>query len=914
MKLEVLHPLILIFIPLVVIYVVYMSKYIKTNKLRKKLIVVLRSIILTLMILSLSGISMVWKAQNTTTIFLADTSHSMNQNKDKVESFIKSAVSKKSANDLVGVVSFGEDAVVDSFVSPKNSFAKLEAQANGTYTNIENALTTSLSLMGENTKKRIVLVSDGEENEGKSEKLVPSLKEQGIDFKVYKIKKTLGEDVQVEDISVPQTLRIGQKFNVGVNIKSNVNTSAKIVLFSDTQKKVEQKVQLNKGNNRFVFRDIAENGGFKTYKVIVDADKDSESKNNESSTFTNVKDKPRILVITDKQGEASEIVKMLKASNMDYDIVAAVGAPTTIKSLSKYKSIIMCNVSAENLNDEFLNILESYVKDLGGGLIAVGGNNSYALGGYFKTPLEKVLPVYMDMRGKKEMPDMALNLVIDRSGSMDGAKIDLAKEAAARSLDALREKDEIGVLTFDDSQYWVVERQKAADKKKIRNDIGTIRSGGGTSILPALEEAYQSIKQSNAKIKHIILLTDGQGERNGFDELIDRMNKDNITVSTVSVGQDSDRLLLENIAKRAKGRFYYTDEGTNIPRIFAKEAFMASRTYLNNKEFTPIIQSSHTILQGAGENGLPSLLGYIGASPKNTAKVILKSDEEDPILTVWRYGLGKTVAWNSDMNGKWSANYIGWNKNITLWQNMINWTIENYDDDNVMLEASIKDGKGEIHLTNKNSSEVLNTEAEIITPSMKKLKVNLNPSSPGEYSGEFNLKETGVYIIKAKQLKNGEMVSAAMTGANLPYSPEYKMYNENNSLDLLLKESGGIYISTPDEVFKGKIEDVLGKRYLTEILLIIALILFVLDIALRRLNLPFERIEEKLSKIKKYHVKDKKKIVKSDDKKVKVHENNDINKHHTDESKVNKKVREKGKEQSQKEMLDTTALLKNKKK
>ena len=289
--------------------------------------------------------------------------------------------------------------------------------------------------------------------------------------------------------------------------------------------------------------------------------------------------------------------------------------------MSAYKSIITCNVSAENLSDGFLNSLDSYVKDMGGGFIAAGGENSFALGGYYKTPLEKVLPVQMELKGKKEIPDMSIVLVIDKSGSMtEGGggimKLDLAKEAAARTLESLRPNDQIGVLTFDDTNYWVVPTRKADDAEKIRDDIGTIRPGGGTSIIPALQEGYDSIKKTDTKIKHIILLTDGQAERTGYMELVEKLAGDNITVSTVAVGQGSDVQLLQDIAKGANGRFYYTDEFANIPRIFAKETFMAARAYLNNREFVPAIANAHPVLEGAAEEGLPALLGYVAASPK----------------------------------------------------------------------------------------------------------------------------------------------------------------------------------------------------------------------------------------------------------------------------------------------------------
>lgn len=659
----------------------------------------------------------------------------------------------------------------------------------------------------------------------------------------------------MESITVPKSLRVGEEFSIVVSVESTVQTGAKLTLVSGKDKTAEERVVLQKGSNRFVFRDMADTGGFKSYKVLLEPDTDTESRNNEASTFTNVLDRPRVLVVEDIAGEADEVVRMLEATGMSYVRVNAASVPGTLEGLSAYKSVITCNVSAENLSDGFLNSLDSYVKDMGGGFIATGGENSFALGGYYKTPLEKVLPVQMELKGKKEIPDMSIVLIIDKSGSMTEGKggimkLDIAKEAASRTLESLRPKDRIGVLTFDDTNYWVVPTRKADDAEKIRDDIGTIRPGGGTSIIPALQEGYDSIKNTNTKIKHIILLTDGQAERSGYMELVEKFKKDSITVSTVAVGQGSDVQLLRDIAEGAEGRFYYTDEYANIPRIFAKETFMAARAYLNNREFVPIITNAHPVLAGAAEEGLPTLLGYVAASPKSTSRVVLASDQEDPILTVWQYGLGKTAAWNSDINGKWSRNYVGWDNNIKLWQNLINWTIEKYREDDITVETEVQGGRGIITLNNKGDKGEYETKAAIVTPSLGSSEITLYPVAPGQYRGDFEITETGAYIIKALQQKDGETINAAGTGISVQYSPEYRIQPGSGYLDRLIKEAGGTVISSPEDVYKGEIKDIFGAVDITPTLLILALILYMLDIALRRLNLPLATVEEKLSTAK----------------------------------------------------------------
>lgn len=918
------RPMLLFLIPLGIFFVLYTARKLgKMYKLRRRLILFLRNSVFILLILALTGVNIKWIVDTTTTIFVIDASDSMKGYKAIAEEFVRKALDLKGSKDQSGVVAFGDNSLIDSFVSKERVFNRIETEPRGIYTNIEKALTTSVSLLPQDSKKRIVLITDGEENEGDSSKLASSLIGQNIDFKVFRIDREIGSEAAVESVAVPKSLRVGEEFNIVVTVESTIQTGAKLTLISGKDKAAEERVLLQKGSNRFVFRDTAEAGGFKSYKVLLEPDTDTESRNNEASTFTNVLDKPRILVIEDTAGEADEVVKMLEATGMSYVRVNAASAPGTLESLSAYKSIITCNVSAENLSDSFLNSLDFYVKDMGGGFIATGGENSFALGGYYKTPLEKVLPVQMELKGKKKIPDMSIVLVIDKSGSMTEGKggimkLDLAKEAAARTLESLRPKDQIGVLAFDDTNYWVVPTRRADDAEKIRDDIGTIRPGGGTSIIPALQEGYDSIKKTDTKIKHIILLTDGQAERTGYVELVEKLKNDNITVSTVAVGQGSDVQLLQDIAEGANGRFYYTDEFSNIPRIFAKETFMATREYLNNREFVPAVINAHPVLAGAAEEGLPTLLGYVASSPKSTSRVVLASDQEDPILTVWQYGLGKTAAWNSDINGKWSRNYVGWENNIKLWQNLINWTIEKYLEDDITVETEVQGGKGIITLNNKADKGEFETKAAIVTPSMGSSEITLYPVAPGRYRGDFEITETGAYIIKVLQQKDGETVNAASTGISVQYSPEYRIQPERSYLDRLIKETGGAVIRSPEDVYKGEIKDIFGTVDLTPTLLILALILYMLDIALRRLNLPLAAVEEKLSAARARLVPQVKKPSKIKRPLNTVGEvpkatRNNVLTQPESEDKPEKKAKESKTEKLKSESLDTSLLLKKKK-
>ena len=184
----------------------------------------------------------------------------------------------------------------------------------------------------------------------------------------------------------------------------------------------------------------------------------------------------------------------------------------------------------------------------------------------------------MQLRGVNEKQNLAMVMVIDHSGSMSeqtegGTNLDLAIAAAKAAVDQLDTKDEVGVVTFDDGYTWQVPLEKVKDKDKIHQSIETISEGGGTTIKPAVRAALNEIKKSKAQLKHIVLLTDGQGETENFEDIIKDCKDADVTLSTVAVGESSDRQLLERLATQCNGRYYYSDISTDIPKIFAQEVF-----------------------------------------------------------------------------------------------------------------------------------------------------------------------------------------------------------------------------------------------------------------------------------------------------------------------------------------------------
>jgi len=909
--------LILAILLLIVEWIVYV---LQVNSNKKKQFLAVRLIVLLAVILAMAGVSVSKKQKKAETIFLVDVSDSMSGNLDDVESYLRAAISEMPDKNMAGIVAFGKDTAVDQFLTDKKIFTEFTTEPVTIATNIEKAVNAACSMFDEGVTKRLVLITDGSENEGSMNLAATTLKGREIELYTIGMEDSIGgnSEVYIDGLDAPLVIHVGDHYNITVCVKSNVETDATLSLFAGRTAKGQQNIHLTKGTNQFVFEDVGEEGTIAQYKAVIEPQEDTIAVNNTYVTFAEIEARPRVLLVEGTPNEANEFKKVLEAANIDYDTMTPKGVPITLSELNQYKAIITLNVHYDDLRSGFTTVLNSYVKDFAGGYICIGGDNSYALGSYRGTELEQMLPVYMDLQGEKEIPKMVMTFVMDQSGSMTSPSeenssvtgLDLAKQAAVSGVSEVRSTDEVGVLAFDDNYSWIVPIQDATDVEQLKENIRTIGYGGGTSIYPALQEAYLKTLKSNAKIKHIVLLTDGQDGYNQYDGLLKLINNAGITVSTVAVGSGSDQQTLSYIAEECGGRFYYTDVNNSIPRIFAQEVYLSTNTYLRNEEFYPTITSNNEILDGVMDEGCPALLGYIAATAKPTADVILESDNEDPILTTWQYGLGRTVAWNSDGNNQWTAQYATWENYPMLWSNIIQYVVSDTELGEDSLEVTKEGNTAVISYETKEYDKNTKVKAVVTDENGNAKEVTLDALKPGRFETTIDMEAIGVYNVSIRKMNGEEMVKNYNTAYSNQYSVEYQFTDTMTDLTTFTKQAGGVELTLEDSIWNQKQETVKAKMSLTVPLLIFAMVIFLFDIIVRRFSIDMlfyvKRVGSAVSNKWDAHMiasqKQSKKIKKNLSKRIIKQPN----------SKQEDKKKEAKKQDTQNEKLDMNALLKKK--
>ncbi|MCM1189111.1 MAG: VWA domain-containing protein [bacterium] len=815
--------------------------YVRQSGSRSKFYFGVRIGVTALVCLALAGFSVSRRDNVNTTVFLVDISNSNEQNLEQIEAYLDKAIGRMPADNRYGIVTFGKNSLVEQFLTGENSFSRILSLPDKSATNFEEAVSRALAMIPGDGAGRIVILTDGKETKGNLANTASALVSRQIEVlaSVYEVYQ--GQDAYVENVELPGYLYQNDAYSMTVTVESNYDTDAQIQIWMGSTQTESYDVHLNRGTNRFRFRQEVRGENIESFEVRVVAAGDTCEENNGYHAYSVVDALPKTLLISGKGEDTAPFETVLRAAGCNYSKVSAANAPESLDGLLEFKSIILENVFLSDLPDGFLKNIETYVKDYGCGLICCGGRSSYALGGYRESVLETVLPVDMELRGVDEVPKTAMIMVIDHSGSMgvntggDATSLDLAVTAAKTAVDQMRSEDYVGVLTFDDKYSWAVEPTTVEDREQIKDLIDSIPSGGGTTIQPALWEALAKVKDCDVSIRHVVLLTDGQGESRNYNDVIAAYQDASVTLSAVAVGEGAEAGLLKRVAENCGGRYYYTDIASEIPRIFAQEVFLSGDTYLQNGEFGLAVNGGSEITGGLFEGGWPILYGYVSATPKNASSVLIASEKDDPVLTVMQYGLGHTVAWNTDVTNQWTAGFAGLEDYVQLWKRLIDYSAGNTSIGEDSVDVATAGGYTDLVYHAVDYGEQTRVEAVYTDPEGNTNTVSLQPSAPGRFEAKLNTDLTGFYNLSVRRLDGENVTNAVTTAAVVQYSDEYKFGVGTAGFVSFVERYGRLL--EEDENFWRQRRSGTRERYeLTKWLILAAIILFVLDIAFRRFH------------------------------------------------------------------------------
>ncbi len=750
--------------------------------LRFKLLNIVRSLIIIFLVLALAGVKFPLKMfKELNLVFVTDNSDSISpSSREWTKNYIQRTIKAMQGDDKIAWLSFGKQAYLEQKpVEKAEALDKISGRDSWNrpgeeFTNIEAALRLSMTTVPEDAVGRIVLFSDGNENVGQALSAAGLARNRGI--KIYPIlppQQHLRE-VLIEQLSVPKKVMLGETFSLKTNI-ANLGVEpcpAKLKISKNKEPLLTTSLTLSPGINLFSQDEVLLKTGAYQYTASIEAVCDTNMSNNTIMAQVLAGGKPKILCIDGHSGRSSFLSEALKLKGVDVIVEDQHHIPQKLSQLAQFDALVFNNISRSQINESQMQLIKDYVSDIGGGFVMIGGENSFSAGDYTKTPIEEILPVNMGQNISYKFKQMLLVLIIDISSSMQGQKIALAREAALKVANQLRNNDMLGIILFDSKHHVLLDLQFLWNNRdSVIKKIKTIRTGqGGTNIYPALEQAYQTLKakreheKSPMQVKHIILLSDGKTYGGDFDKLASDIAKDHMTVSSIAIGPEADVNLLAKISQMGKGLFHHPQDVSKLPQVFLTDIESAiSKSPFVEKPLTPKLSPESKALKGMKQSQIPPLKGYMVTTAKAGAELALTSDTrgmEDPILATWRYGLGKTVAYTSDVDGRWSAEWIGWSSFSRFWSQVIRFAMKQKADSALDISAQRTPEGAVLDVSLASHSSIMGKlEAVLWGPDQQRQYLKLKKIGTGKYQAPFKTSQFGLYMVSVNQRQKGKLVN-----------------------------------------------------------------------------------------------------------------------------------------------------------
>jgi Mg-chelatase subunit ChlD len=764
---------------------------------------------------------------------LMDTSASMpRESLQRGEAMLRDLVRKNSGADL-RLITFAEHprlravpAQADQVIIPQGVDPK-----EGMATNMEEALQLALSTFPSQGQRRVLLISDGNENRGHALTQALRARESGVAIFTAPAGGTAPLPVQVESVASPQDVFSGERFPLTLHLESGSALKARVWMTSEGQEIASTTADLVAGSNAVDLEARVSHSGVNLLEVHISSEGADQVLVSRAITVR----RPHVLYVSGGNETSAPLLDTLKQADVDVEKVTAF--PVNRQGRD-WDAVLLDNYPDHDLAADEDQALERYVY-AGGGLIFIAGDSNAKLPEEPKTPFEKMLPVRAEPPPEKPT---AVVLVLDKSGSMSGPKIEMARDAARASIRTLRPIDMIGVISFDETFNWVIPMGPAGSLEDKSNLISQITANGGTKIYQAVEAGFEAIVNEKATHKHIILLTDGvstPGTQEDFPKLERDALAKHVTISTIGVGDYINRDLLDELARKTKGKSHFVENPETIPQIINAEVKSTEDLAIQERPVRAVRVRPVEFTDGIDFTKSPRLRGFVQAEAKDGSEVILRVDEKKPLLVRWRYGLGRVIAFMSDAKSRWAAPWVRWDAFGTLWPQMVR-DVSHRDR---TIRAGVRPGnqEGESVVYYDVLADADNPGADTLTTTgpphiivesqgAEPRTLPLEETAPGHYEARIPADQGGLYHIVSG---NTEMV--------LPEAGFYRETEETKPqavnmalLGEISRVTGGRLHPSIDQLLNDKGAMVRERQPLWPYWLILALALNFVEVALRK--------------------------------------------------------------------------------
>lgn len=835
----------------------------------------IRVMLLVVLVFALSGAKLNVGGRGVDVVVVADRSLSQSAAaRDNIRELILNlqdhVTTSATSGDRLSLVTFGTDSRVEYELANRISHTEFTKDINPNGSDLNAAILTALDRVDANRPARLLILSDGESNGANPESAARRALEQGVPIDSREFERLQVGDIAIESVLLPEIVAPREPFQYSVWVHAGREDSGTVQVLRDGREIARRDAQFTTGLNRLLFRDLLEDGGLHSYSVKLTLDGDPLQENNTGAGVVRVDGGPRVLLLN-SDGATGNLERALRAARIPVDVEKAADHPLTQDSLDRYRTVVLENVPADDLGRLKMERLGQFVEDLGGGLLMTGGKRSFGTGGYFRSPLEEILPVSMELREEHRKLRVAIAVALDRSGSMTApvkgnkTKMDLANLGTAECVRMLSSQDMISVIAVDSSPHVIQPLTPVDDPEGIAHKVLGIESmGGGIFVYEALVEAgSQLMKAEGYSTRHIILFSDAADseEPGAYKALLKKYEEAGITVSVIGLGTktDPDARLLEDVAKLGSGNIMFTSDAEELPRLFAQDTMSIARnTFIERDPDSqpagiPGTRVPDALLMGnLGTGSFPNAGGYNLSylRPEATAAVLSQDEYQAPWSSSWYRGLGRVAALTLEVDGSFSGAFGTWDQYEDFLVTHVRWLLGGGDSSDVFInvEQSGQDAVVTLELDPERPDQKSTQSPElIIVPPGQEREAVLRPdfvwTGAHELESRFRLDRTGTY---RTLVRTGERKFSRGPTVTLPYSPEFAprigMPTGRETLARISELSGGQLRTDIMEVFKDPPRSARTVSLLPP-LMIAAIVLLLLEIAGRRLAL-WQRIRE----------------------------------------------------------------------